>query len=91
MTAPAERSAVIRPTGPWRALPAAQRWMLAALAALLVLVQIDQPFPQVAWLHHIPTALALLASPWILRRWPLSGASLFCIVLFLALHTIGGR
>lgn len=91
MTAPAERSTAIRLAGPWRDLPAAQRWMLAALAALLVLVQIDQPFPQAAWLHHVPTALVLLASPWLLRRWPLSSVSLFCLVLFLALHTIGGR
>jgi putative membrane protein len=65
--------------------------MLAALAALLLLVQVDQPYPQIAWLHHVPTALALLASPWLLRRWPLSSAALLCIILFLALHTIGGR
>jgi putative membrane protein len=65
--------------------------MLLALGALLLLVQIRQPYPSVAWLHHVPTALALLASTWLLRRWPLSSRSLFCIVLFLALHTIGGR
>lgn len=65
--------------------------MLAALGALLLLVQIDQPYGRIAWLHHVPTALVLLASPWLLRRWPLSDRSLLCIILFLALHTIGGR
>jgi putative membrane protein len=39
----------------------------------------------------MPTAGLLLASPWLLNRWPLSTASLACIILFLALHTIGGR
>ena len=75
----------------WLELPRPQKAMLVALGALLLLVQLDQPFPQIAWLHHVPTALALLASLWLLRRWPLSNASLGCITLFLALHTIGGR
>ncbi|MGZ8997338.1 MAG: DUF2238 domain-containing protein [Allosphingosinicella sp.] len=81
----------IKPDGAWRSLPGTQRLWLTALAALLLLVQIDQPFPETAWLHHMPTAAVLLVSPWLLGRWPLSTASLACIVLFLALHTIGGR
>lgn len=81
----------IKPGEAWRSLPGRQRLSLAALAALLLLVQIDQPFPETAWLHHLPTAGLLLASPWLLSRWPLSTASLACIILFLALHTIGGR
>src|SRR3546814_7787581 len=44
-----------------------------------------------ALLQHIPTALLLVAAPWLLRRWPLSTASVACIALFLALHTLGGR
>lgn len=39
----------------------------------------------------MPTLLLLLAAPFLLRRWPLSNASLACIVVFFALHTIGGR
>jgi putative membrane protein len=39
----------------------------------------------------LPTLLVLLAAPFALRRWPLSNAALACFVLFLALHTIGGR
>jgi putative membrane protein len=74
-----------------RAVPKRQRLMLAALALLLALVQVKQPFPDTAPLHHIPTLALLLASPFLLTRWPLSDAGLGCIILFLALHTIGGR
>jgi putative membrane protein len=65
--------------------------MIAALAALLLLAQVNQPFPEAAPLHHIPTLLLLLASPFLLRRWPLSNLSVGFIALFFALHTIGGR
>ena len=65
--------------------------MIAALTALLILVQVKQPFPEVAPLHHIPTLLLLLASPFLLRRWPLSNRSVALVALFFALHTIGGR
>jgi putative membrane protein len=72
-------------------LPRPQWAMLAGLGALLLLCQIDQPFPRTAWLHHFPTLVVLLAAPFALRRWPISSAALACLVLFLALHTIGGR
>src|SRR3954468_18443600 len=72
-------------------VPRAQVAMIAALAALLLLAQVKQPFPEVAPLHHIPTLLLLLAAPFLLRRWPLSNASVAQIALFFALHTIGGR
>ena len=72
-------------------LPRAQKQLLAFLAALLLLAQIAQPYPEVALLQHIPTLVFLLASPSLLRRWPLSTAALACIIAFLALHTLGGR
>ena len=72
-------------------LPRAQKQLLGLLAALLLLAQIAQPYPEVALLQHIPTLVFLVASPWLLRRWPLSTASLACIIAFLALHTLGGR
>src|SRR3546814_20210620 len=71
--------------------PPTQRRLLGLLLALLLLAQIDQPYPEVALLQHIPTALLLVAAPWLLRRWPLSTASVACIALCLALHTLGGR
>jgi putative membrane protein len=72
-------------------LPRAQAIMLTLLAILLVAVQVDQPFPEVAPLHHIPTLLLLVAAPFALRRWPLSNPAVGCAVLFFVLHTIGGR
>ena len=75
----------------WRALPLSQRAMLGALALLLMLVQVEQPFPQTAPLHHLPTLALLIASPFLLRRWPLSSAAVGSALLFFALHTIGGR
>lgn len=73
------------------ALPRAQKILLALLAALLLAAQVAQPYPEIALLQHIPTLVFLIASPWLLRRWPVSTASLACIVAFLALHTLGGR
>ncbi len=76
---------------PVRSIPPPQRLLLGLLAALLLVAQIDQPYPAIAPLQHIPTALLLVASPWLLVRWPLSTPALVCVVLFLALHTLGGR
>jgi len=73
------------------ARPEAQRLLLGLLLALLLAAQIDQPYPEVALLQHVPTMLLLVASPALLRRWPLSTPALACIVVFLALHTLGGR
>lgn len=73
------------------ALTSAQFRALAALTAMLALAQIGQPFPEIAWLHHLPTLLLLLLAPMLLRRWPLSDGAVLAIVLFFALHTLGGR
>lgn len=72
-------------------LPRAQVVMLILLALLVGIVQIDQPYPAVAPLQHSPTAVLLLAAPFLLRRWPMSTASVACIFIFFVLHTIGGR
>lgn len=73
------------------ATPPAQRRLLGALLVLLLVAQIDQPYPEIALLQHIPTMLLLVAAPALLRRWPLSTPALACIVAFFALHTLGGR
>jgi putative membrane protein len=78
-------------SGGGSSIPRAQWAMLAALLLLLALAQVDQPYPNVAPLHHLPTLALLLAAPFLLRRWPLSDGSAVCIALFLALHTVGGR
>lgn len=71
--------------------PPAQRRLFGLLLMLLLFAQIDQPYPEIALLQHIPTMLLIVASPWLLRRWPMSTASVACIVTFMALHTLGGR
>ena len=71
--------------------PEVQKRLTGLLLILLLLAQIEQPYPEVALLQHLPTMLLIIASPWLLRRWPLSTASVACIVLFMALHTLGGR
>lgn len=61
------------------------------MLVLLALVQIDQPYPAVAPLHHLPTLALCLAAPFLLRRWPLSNVSVACLAAFLAIHTVGGQ
>lgn len=73
------------------ALPLVQKRLFLFFVALLLAAQIAQPYPEVALLQHLPTILLLVATPGLLRRWPLSTASVACITLFLALHTLGGR
>lgn len=71
--------------------PEVQKRLTGLLLILLLLAQIEQPYPEVALLQHLPTMLLIVASPWLLRRWPLSTASVACIVAFMAFHTLGGR
>ncbi|MCB4861660.1 DUF2238 domain-containing protein [Sphingobium sp. PNB] len=75
----------------WKAVPAAQRRMIVLLVAAIAAANVDQPYPELAPLQHGPTALLILVSPWLLRRWPLSNGSMACVLLFLLLHTLGGR
>jgi putative membrane protein len=49
------------------------------------------PYPQDMWLQHVPTVCVLLAWPWALRRFPLSGTAISCLAAFLVLHVIGAR
>ena len=74
-----------------RSVPAIQRWMIGLLAAAVVAANIDQPYPELAPLQHVPTVLLILAAPWMLRRWPLSTPSVAALWLFLLAHTLGGR
>jgi putative membrane protein len=76
---------------PWTALPNAQRRWIGAVAVVVLLAQIKQPFPEIAPLQHIPTLVLLVAAPWLLHRWPLRGSSVAAIALFFLIHTLGGR
>lgn len=74
-----------------RALPRTQRIALVALLTLVVLANIDQPYPALAPLHHIPTLALIVSAPWWLRRWPLSTGALLSLLGFFALHSIAAR
>ncbi|MBV2147467.1 DUF2238 domain-containing protein [Sphingobium sp. AS12] len=75
----------------WKVLPDPQRRMILSLAVAIGLANIAQPYPDLAPLQHGPTVALLLATPWLLRRWPLSNGATGCIWLFLLLHTLGAR
>ena len=65
--------------------------MICALAVAVFVANLWQPYPEIAPLQHIPTMLLLFASPWLLRRWPLSDCAVASLVAFLLLHTLAGR
>jgi putative membrane protein len=73
------------------ALPPAQWAMIGLLLVAVILANMDQPYPELAPLQHVPTVLLALAAPLLLRRWPLSTGSVAAIWVFLLLHTLGGR
>ncbi|MDI1296075.1 MAG: DUF2238 domain-containing protein [bacterium] len=75
----------------WKGLPVAQRRMIASLMAAIALANVAQPYPDLAPLQHGPVVLFLIATPWLLRRWPLSNGAVGCVWLFLLLHTLGAR
>jgi putative membrane protein len=78
-------------TQAFRNLPGTQRAALVLCALTVLAANINQPYPAVAPLHHIPTALLILAAPWLLSRWPLSNAAVWWVAGFFLLHTLGGR
>lgn len=65
--------------------------MICALAVAVFAANLWQPYPEIAPLQHLPTVLLLFASPWLLRRWPLSDRSVAALVGFFLLHTLAGR
>ncbi|MDB5678094.1 DUF2238 domain-containing protein [Sphingomonas bacterium] len=75
----------------WRALPRRQFAALTVLAVAVALANVDQPYPAVAPLQHIPTVLLILAAPPLLRRWPLSNGAVWSVAAFFLLHTVAGR
>ncbi|HEX7821439.1 MAG TPA: DUF2238 domain-containing protein [Sphingobium sp.] len=77
--------------GSVKALPAGERALLASLLVVVGLANIAQPYPDLAPLQHVPTVLLILAAPLLLRRWPLSTASVTSLWAFWMLHTLGGR
>jgi putative membrane protein len=77
--------------GVWSGVPVIQRRMLAGLAVAVFVANLWQPYPEIAPLQHIPTVILLCASPWLLRRWPMSDTATAALVGFFLLHTLAGR
>jgi putative membrane protein len=69
----------------------AQRWWIGSVGLALVLAQINQPYPDIAPLQHIPTLILLLITPWLLNRWPVGTRAVAAIAIFFLIHTFGGR
>lgn len=72
--------------------------MLTSQKSLIGLVALSVPlsgwgatYPPNTWLQLGPVGLLLLASPWLLRRFPLSTGSVACIAAFLLLHDLAAR
>lgn len=75
----------------WLDIPRRQRIALGASLTLVVVANIDQPYPALAPLHHLPTIALIGLAPWWLRRWPLSDGALFSLLGFFALHSVAAR
>lgn len=75
----------------WQSLPHRQLALILLLAVAVALANIHQPYPDLAPLQHIPTVLVLLATPLLLRRFPLSDGAVGSLVAFFLLHTLAGR
>jgi len=75
----------------WQSLTSIQKRVMGFGLIGLALAQVNQPYPDVAVLHHAPTLLALLTLPWWVKSWNISDRGLLCLFAFLVLHTIGGR
>lgn len=75
----------------WRMLPRPQFAMLLILVVAVMLANVRQPYPTIAPLQHLPTLLLVLAAPSLLARWPLLNKAVGSLVVFMMLHTLGGR
>jgi len=68
------------------------QWSLILILVLAAAMScIAPPYPGELWLQHSATALVVIGLPIVSRWWPLSNASLTCIVAFMLLHVLGAR
>ncbi len=65
--------------------------MILALAVAVALANVDQPYPRIAWLQHVPTVLLIVAAPPLLARWPMPNGAMAAVLAFFLLHTLAGR
>src|SRR6187399_3266454 len=72
-------------------MPRSQKLLLALVALAALLSLIDSPYPDLAPLQNIPTLFIAGGVALALRRWPLPTSAVAFVVIFLLLHTLGGR
>lgn len=72
-------------------MPKAQIAGLAIVAILALLSLVRSPFPELAPLQNLPTLAVVALVAFALRRWPMPTSAVACLVVFLLLHTLGGR
>lgn len=66
--------------------------ILLGILLLIALASCIRPiFPGQMYLQHFPTVVILIALPLLARRFPLSDATITCIVMFMILHVVGAR
>ncbi|MCE9553723.1 MAG: DUF2238 domain-containing protein, partial [Planctomycetes bacterium] len=68
-----------------------QAALVAILAAAAVASCIAPPYPAELWLQHSATLLVVVGLPLLSRWFPLSNATVTCIVAFMLLHVLGAR
>ncbi|HOB14901.1 MAG TPA: DUF2238 domain-containing protein [Novosphingobium sp.] len=73
------------------ALPRTQQALLLATVLFALASLIESPFPQLAPLQNLPTLAIVAALAWGLGRSPLPNSAVWCLAVFLWLHTLGGR
>lgn len=72
-------------------LPRAQLALIGLVALSIPLSAWGASYPPNTWLQLGPVVLLLAVMIPLLRRWPLSTASLACIAVFLLLHNLAAR
>ena len=74
-----------------RPIPTQRYLILLVLALLAGLSFVGSDYQDYLPLQHIPTALALLAAIFYLRKYEISNTAFYCFSIFMALHILGAR
>jgi putative membrane protein len=68
-----------------------QRWLFVCLLIGVAASCVNAPYRQFLLMQHVPTLLAVGLLGAVARRFSMSRFSFSCVVLFLAMHTLGAR
>ena len=68
-----------------------QTALVVILAAVAAASCIAPPYPGEIWLQHSATLLVVVGLPLLSRWFPLSNATVTCVIAFMLLHVLGAR